>query len=247
MLIVEHLTFRFSGKPILDNVSFSLASGKLTCILGGNGTGKTTLFNVISGFLKPESGNVWCGERNLNQLDPFQISRLGVGRTFQDLRLIPKLSVRENILLAIPNHPGEQLTRALLPDNLNRVRDSDDRHRADSILDDYYLSEHADQPASELSFGQQKLLTLACCVALDANILLLDEPVAGISPEYSEQIVQRLANLKASGKTILLIEHQPEFLEQTGDRFLFLETGQIHAFETFSNLRDAPATQHVLI
>ena len=243
---VEQLSFHFPGRAILDRTSLELRPGAITCLLGGNGSGKTTLFNLITGFLQPDAGAIRLGERKLNGCAPFRISRMGVARTFQDLRLIGKLTVRENILLALPYHPGERLGRALLPGHLHRERDTTDCRKADVLLADYFLAEVADQPASEISYGQQKLLTLACCAAMDASLLLLDEPVAGISPEYRERIAERLASLKAAGKTILLIEHQPDFLERTGDAFLYLQAGRLHRFDTLAALRAAPVAHDAL-
>ena len=246
MLAIEQLCFRFPGRAILDRTSFELRPGAITCLLGGNGSGKTTLFNLITGFLRPDAGAIRLGERKLNGCAPFRISRMGVARTFQDLRLIGKLTVRENILLALPHHPGERPGRALLPQRLHRTRDAADRCKTDALLADYFLAEVADQPASEISYGQQKLLTLACCAAMDASLLLLDEPVAGISPEYRERIAERLASLKAAGRTILLIEHQPDFLERTGDAFLYLQAGRHHRFDTLAALRAAPVARDAL-
>lgn len=111
---------------------------------------------------------------------------------------------------------------------------------------EFFLEAVAEQPASEISYGQQKLLTLACCAALDAKLLLLDEPVASISPEYRERIAERLAGFKAAGKTILLIEHQPDFLERTGDAFLYLDAGRLHAYETLAELRATPLARATL-
>lgn len=246
MIAVEQLSFSFPSRTILDGASFQLRPGAITCLLGGNGSGKTTLFNLITGFLRPDAGSIGFGATELTGKAAFYISRLGVGRTFQDLRLIGKLSVRENVLLALPKHPGENLGRALLPPYLHRERDAADRRKASALLVEYFLAEVADQPASEISYGQQKLLTLACCAAMDASLLLLDEPVAGISPEYREHIAERLASLKAAGKTILLIEHQPDFLERTGDAFLFLQAGRLHRFDTLAELRAAPVAHDAL-
>lgn len=246
VLFAENLSFSHPGKQILDAVGFSLYAGTITCLLGGNGAGKTTLFNLITGFLRPETGAIFLDDTTLAERPPYRISRLGVARTFQDLRLIGKLSVRGNILLALPRHPGERLGRALLPPWFHRTRDAADLHKVDTLLEEFFLSQVADQTASEISYGQQKLLTLACCTAMGAHMLLLDEPVAGISPEYRERIAERLASLKAAGKTILLIEHQPDFLELTGDTFLFLQAAKLHNFDTIDLLRADPIAQDAL-
>ncbi|MEF8727913.1 MAG: ATP-binding cassette domain-containing protein [Accumulibacter sp.] len=246
MLTVEQLRFGFPGRLLLDGVNVQLRTHAITCLLGGNGSGKTTLFNLITGYLRPEAGSIRLGEMDLAHRAPFRISRMGVGRTFQDLRLIGRITVRENVLLALPQHPNEHLARALLPSNCHRDRDVADRCKADALLADYFLAEVADQPACEISYGQQKLLTLACCAALDANLLLLDEPVGGISPEYRERITELLTSLKGAGKTILLIEHQLDFLERTGNAFLYLQAGRLHRFDTLAALRAAPVAQDAL-
>lgn len=126
------------------------------------------------------------------------------------------------------------------------VRSRTEPPNADTLLADFFLAEVADQLASEISYGQQKLLTLACGAAMDARVLLLDEPVAGISPEYRERMAGRLASLRSAGKTILLIEHQPDFLERVGERFLFLEAGRLHSFDTLAALNAAPVAHAAL-
>jgi len=247
MLTAEHLTFGFPGRQILDAVGFALHPGTITCLLGGNGAGKTTLFNIITGFLQPHTGTLFLGKTSLTGHPPYRISRLGVARTFQDLRLIGKLTVRDNILLAQPQHPGERIGHALLPSSFNRERDAADQRKTVTLLEEFFLDQVADQAASELSYGQQKLLTLACCAAMDASLLLLDEPAAGISPEFRERIAKRLDSLKAAGKTILLIEHQVDFLEHTGDAFLYLQAGKLHGFDTLDQLRAAPVAHDAFI
>lgn len=242
----EKLSFGFTKRKILDAVDFCLRPASITCLLGGNGAGKTTLFNLITGFLRPDSGSLWYGHETLIGPAPYQISRLGVARTFQDLRLIGNLTVLENILLAIPRHPGEQLMRALLPACLNRAQDAESLDKADHLLAEFFLANAAGQLASKISYGQQKLLTLACCAAMDAGLLLLDEPVAGISPEYQERITNLLRRMKDFGKTILLIEHQPDFLDRTGDKFLVLQAGRLYPFSTMAELRAAPISHDAL-
>ena len=154
MFTAEKLTFSFPGKQVLDAVSFTLRAGTITCLLGGNGAGKTTLFNLITGFLRPDAGAISFGDTKLAGHPPYRISRLGVARTFQDLRLIGKLSVRDNLLLALPQHPSEQLGRALLPAHFHQKRDAEDLCKADTLLEEFYLAQVADQAASEISYGQ---------------------------------------------------------------------------------------------
>lgn len=242
MLAVDRLSFSFSRRLVLDGASFQLRPASITCLVGGNGSGKTTLLNLITGFLRPDSGRIRLGAHELVGVAPFRIGRLGVRRTFQDLRLIGKLSVRNNLLMSLPCHPGERLRGALVPSIFHRERDLVDNRRVMALLSDWSLAEVADKLASEISYGQQKLLTLACCAAMDASVLLLDEPVAGIAPEFREHISQRLATFKAAGKSILLVEHQADFLERTGDAFLFLQSGRLSHFGTLAELR---ASQHV--
>ena len=246
MIVVDQLSFSFPNRTILDRVGFQLRQGAITCLLGSNGSGKTTLFNLITGFLRPDAGSIRKDGVELAGRTPFYVNHRGIARTFQDLRLIGKLSVRENLLLAQPNLQGEKLYRALLPPRFSRNRTADLAKWADTALTDFCLTEIADAPASDISYGQQKLLSLACCVVNGADILLLDEPVAGISFDYRERIAEQLISLTAAGKTILLIEHQLDFLERTGNVFLFLHEGRMDHFNTLNELRDAPLSHDAL-
>jgi ABC-type branched-subunit amino acid transport system ATPase component len=247
MLTISGLYKTFGRSKVLDGIAFKLAPAAITCLVGGNGSGKTTLFNLISGFLRPDAGSILLGDNDLTKLEPFRTSRLGVGRTFQDLRLIGKLTVQENILLAMPQHPSEQIWRAMLSTYFHREYEMTVRGVAAEILTKFFLTDVANSLASKISYGQQKLLTLACCYATNAKVLLLDEPVAGLSPEYRERIVDLLLGLKRMEKTILLIEHQSDFLEPIGDAFLFIESGQMREFETLVDLRKTIATSYFCI
>jgi ABC-type branched-subunit amino acid transport system ATPase component len=235
---LENLRFTFPGKNhLLDDVSAALLEKKIYALMGGNGSGKTTLFNIISGFIRPQSGRIIFKGQDITGLPSYRINRLGVGRTFQDLRLISKLSVRENILLAMQHNPTDSWVKALLPrstfrQDLNRMSS-----KADGITTEYFLQGVASSFAGEISFGQQKLLNLACCVANGADLLLIDEPVAGISPVYREQITGLLKNLKHQGKTILMIEHNTDFVAETADHFLFLMDGRLQEYNTFDSLK----------
>ena len=171
-------------------------------LMGSNGAGKTTLFNLISGFIKLRSGEIFFSDKNLTQLQPYKINRQGIGRTFQDLRLITKLSVKENIVLAMQQNPTDNWLNAMLPENFQRRTNAALQKKADEIVDQFFLSDVKDSLAAEISYGQQKLLSLACCVANGATLLLLDEAVAGIQPEYRIKIAMLIKQLKEQGKTI---------------------------------------------
>lgn len=235
---LENLRFTFPGKNyLLNDVSVILGERKIYALLGGNGSGKTTLFNIISGYFRPQSGRVIFKGQDLSGLPPYRINRIGIGRTFQDLRLISKLTVRENILLAMQHNPTDSWVKALLPPRLFRDKLDRMNSKADGIIADYFLRGVESSLAGEISFGQQKLLVLACCVANGAELLLIDEPVAGISPAYREQMIHLLKNLKDHGKTILMIEHNTEFVAATADSFLFLTAGRLDEYSTFDSMK----------
>ncbi len=184
-LQLKNISFSFSPeKQILKNLSLSLEEKKIYALMGSNGAGKTTLFNLISGFIKPQSGEFFFKGKNLTHYQPYKINRHGIGRTFQDLRLITKLSVKENIVLAMPQNPTDKWLNAMLPENLYRKTIADLEKKADKIIERFFLSEVKNSNSGEISYGQQKLLSLACCVANEASLLMLDEPAAGVQPEH---------------------------------------------------------------
>lgn len=239
VLELKHISFGFThGKPILQNLSLSLEKNKVYALMGSNGAGKTTLFNLLTGFLRPQSGGIYFSSRKLTGQPPFRINRLGIARTFQDLRLITKLSVKENVVLAMRDNPSDQWLNAMLPGYFHRKSNATLEVKADDIIHQFFLDEVAQSNAGEISYGQQKLLSLACCVANGATLLLLDEPVAGIQPEYRNKIATLIKLIKGQGKTILLIEHNTDFINEVADRIFFLHDGIISTFETIEALRE---------
>jgi len=250
VLELRHIRFGFNGcKSLLDDVTLTLDKGKICTLMGGNGSGKTTLLNIISGFLKPKAGSEiilyplrsGTGEKiRLTELQPYNISRAGVGRTFQDLRIISRASVNENVLLAMKGNPGDNWLNALLPSLLYRKAGKRLQMRADDILSRCNLAGLRNRLAGELSYGQQKLLTLACCMAGDAELMLLDEPVAGISPVIKEHIASLLIELKKEHRTILLIEHNTDFIQEVTDHYIFLNNGVLSNYNSFQDMRSNP-------
>lgn len=238
LLELKHITYSFQpGKQIIQNLSLILEERKVYALMGSNGAGKTTLFNIISGFIKQKSGEILFENKSLSSAAVFQRNRLGIGRTFQDLRIITKLSVRENIILAMKGNPSDHVLKALLPPSIHREANKALKQRADEIVEQFFLLQVQHSRAGEISYGQQKLLTLACCVANDAKLLLLDEPVAGIQPEYRNKIALLIRQLKGQGKTIFLIEHNTEFISDVADSIFFLHDGRVSTFENIDSLK----------
>jgi ABC-type branched-subunit amino acid transport system ATPase component len=238
ILQTKHISFGFSPeKRILKDLSISLEEKKIYALMGSNGAGKTTLFNLISGFIKPQSGEIYFHKKKLTNQQPYKINQQGVGRTFQDLRLITKLSVKENIVLAMQQNPTDNWLNAMLPESFHRNTNTALEKKANEIVKQFFLSDVKNSLAAEISYGQQKLLSLACCVANGATLLLLDEAVAGIQPEYRNKIAKLIKQLKEQGKTILLIEHNTDFIADVADKIFFLHDGEISIFENMETLR----------
>jgi branched-chain amino acid transport system ATP-binding protein len=203
MIELRNLRKGFGDVRVLNGVSFCLEKGFVYTLKGGNGSGKTTLINIISGFLKPDEGSMKLKDEKIK-----------IGRTFQDLRLAMQMTVYENILLALEK-------RMFAYPNKEQLK------RAEEILEIVSLSEKRNELAGEISYGQQKLLTIGCCIANNADLLLIDEPVAGIDKDNRQKIIRLVKQLKQEGKTILQIEHHPDYINETSDYVLRMEQGVI--------------------
>ncbi|MUG99233.1 ATP-binding cassette domain-containing protein [Scytonema sp. UIC 10036] len=226
-LVLEKVSKSFDGLKVLKEISCCIQSGEIVGLLGLNGSGKTTLFNVMTNLLRADSGKVIFRERNLQQLSPHEIAKIGITRTFQDLRLIRRLTVLENVLLSFKNPPGEQLTNLFLNWKKSENLEIRNTRTALRLLENVGLADKINTLAEDLSYGQQKLLSIVCCLATGADLLLLDEPVAGVSPLAIEQIIQILKNLPLQNKSAVLIEHNPEVVREVCDRVFFLDAGSL--------------------
>ena len=227
-LCCDSLSKSFDGVHALEKVGVSFPTSGIAAVIGPNGAGKTTLINVLTGFLRPETGRCVFGNREITRLAPHRIARLGIARTFQDLRLIQQVSVLDNVMLARPNQRGERLLPALLRFGV-AAEETRNCEEAMRILRFVGLEEKASDPAGELSYGQQKLLTLACCLATEARVLLLDEPVAGVHPEMVEQILGLLRRLRDEGKLVVFIEHDIAAVRQVADVVIVMDNGRVIA------------------
>ncbi len=235
ILEIIKLSKSFGENLVLQNVNLKLQKGEICTLIGGNGTGKTTLFNLITGFVRPEQGAINYNGKVLNKINPVRINQLGVTRTFQDLRLITNLTVKENILLSFKNNQGEKLVNSLLPQSVLKEHYQKFSTKADEILHKIHLAGVVDSLAGEISYGQQKLLTLGCCIANNAELLLLDEPVAGIDKDNYQRILSVIKQLKRDGKTILQIEHNSEYNQTLSDKIWFFNKHRVTEFDDYKD------------
>ncbi len=218
----------FGGIRAVDKVSFGLEDGKITCLIGPNGAGKTTLFNLISGFLAPDEGEILFHSRRITGKPPYAIVRLGVARSFQNLRVFGRLTALENVTLAGPNQAGEKILHALF-DIRSRCREKErqNQDKALSLLRFVGLADKASQLAGGLAYPEQKLLILARVLAAEPELILLDEPAAGLDPLSLKQFLELIRTLIQEGKTICIVEHNLDVVRDLSDHCIFLSQGRI--------------------
>lgn len=221
----HELGLSFGGHKVLNGFSVTFAGAGITAVVGPNGAGKTTLFNVITGFIQPDSGECFLGDKQLTGRRPHSIARLGIGRTFQDVRFIARLSVIDNLLLAsnaVSGPTGIGL-RAFLSEKRIREEHSD---RCAEVLETIGLTQKAGDTASTLSFGQQKLLSIGCCLMNPRKYYLLDEPFAGVHPELVVTITETLKKMSKSSE-VIFIEHDFEIIEKIAERVVAIHQGHL--------------------
>ncbi len=223
---LQVLTKDFDGLRAVDHFSSSVAQGKVTGLIGPNGAGKTTIFNLISGFLQPTEGRVLYRERDITGVPPFKIVELGVARTFQDLRLFYRMSVLENVLLGFQRQQGESVVHAIFGQAGLRAERRKVREKALGILERLGLAEKSRELVQNLSYGEQKLLAIARAMATEADLLLLDEPAAGLARGAVERILALIRELVNGGRTVLLIDHHMEAVMGVSDWVIVLDAGK---------------------
>jgi ABC-type branched-subunit amino acid transport system ATPase component len=226
ILECEDLCKSFGGIKAADHLSLSFEAGKVTALIGPNGAGKTTIFHLISGSLKPDGGKIALNGRRIDGRPPWQVASLGVGRLFQDVRVFPRLTVRENVLVASPmNYRMKYWLDPLRTANAAAPKDQIER-----LLAIWDLAPHADVLAGALSYGQQKLLAMARLTIMNPLVLLLDEPTAGINLKLIPQLMAALRRLAGEGAAVVVIEHNMQVVLEVADWVYFLDEGQVTAF-----------------
>jgi len=226
-LEIQNISKSFDGLKAVDNFSCSIEKGTIMGLIGPNGAGKTTVFNVITGFLNQNSGSFFLDNRDISNFSTFDIAKRKMVRTFQDLRLIKELQVIENILLFFQDNPGESLFNIFFKKNNIKKIEKKNSEKAESLLEFAGIPEKKNDKAGNLSYGQQKLLSICCCLAADPKVILLDEPVSGVQPAIIEKISSMMKELVGNReKTIFLIEHNMNFVFKNCDKVIVMDHGK---------------------
>ncbi|MEM9216480.1 MAG: ABC transporter ATP-binding protein [Cyanobacteria bacterium P01_F01_bin.150] len=226
LLQAHQISKRFGGVLALDNVSLSVDSGSITGLIGPNGAGKTTLFTILASFTQPDTGSILFDGHSLDHLSPHQLTRYGLVRTFQVARVLSRLSVLENVLLAAQRHPGESIWQVWLRPHRVRTEENRQRKRAMDILESVGLAHMAHDYAGALSGGQRKLLELARALMVQPKLILLDEPAAGVNPTLIQQICDHIQRWNQQGISFLIIEHNMDVIMSLCDRVWVLAEGR---------------------
>ncbi|SNR30424.1 ABC transporter ATP-binding protein [Halorubrum vacuolatum] len=230
-LRVENLRKTFGGIVAVDDASFVVESGSLTGLIGPNGAGKSTTFNCITGAHKPDSGVVEFKGEAITGLRPDQIATRGLVRTFQIARSLEEMTVLENLMLAPKGQIGETLWRSVLPGARGQVikQEEELRERVWETLEFFEIDHLAQQQAGTLSGGQRKLLEMARALMTDPDMLLLDEPLAGVNPTLERKLLARIHDLQAEGYTFLLVEHDMDVIMEHCERVIVMHQGSVLA------------------
>lgn len=215
ILTVKNLDKHFGGVYAVHNCTFDIKEGTITSIIGPNGAGKTTLFNLITGITKPDKGTVRYKNKNITGLKPYEVARAGISRTFQLAKVFKYLTARDNLLLA------KQASDQELKKALDQVR----------------YARELDTISGELSYGNQRLLEIARALLLPHELLMLDEPTAGVNPKVRQELKAILKNIKKQGKTIVLIEHDMDFVMSISDEVIVLNEGTVLTHGTPAKVR----------
>jgi branched-chain amino acid transport system ATP-binding protein len=241
LLVVEGLSMRFGGLLAVNNVALKLNEGEIVSLIGPNGAGKTTVFNCLTGFYRPTGGTIKLRDRHLEGLPGQTIARMGVVRTFQHVRLFREMTVVENLLVAQHQHLKSGVFAGLLKTPAFRRAEADALERATVWLERVGLLEMANRSAGNLAYGQQRRLEIARCMVTRPELLMLDEPAAGLNPKETDELDHLIVELRNQHKvSVLLIEHDMKLVMGISDRIYVVNQGTPLAHGTPAEIRNNP-------
>ncbi|WP_255195599.1 ABC transporter ATP-binding protein [Halorarius litoreus] len=230
-LRVEGVVKRFGGITALDGASFSVEEGSITGLIGPNGAGKSTMFNCITGVHEPDAGTIRFHGEELVGKEPYQIAQMGLVRTFQIARELEEMTVLENMMLAPKNQLGESVWRSVTPGARQGVVQQEEelREAVWETLEFFEIDHLAEEYAGTLSGGQRKLLEMARALMTDPEMVLLDEPLAGVNPTLEDKLLERIHELREQGYTFLLVEHDMEVIMNNCEHIIVMHQGNVLA------------------
>ncbi len=236
-LKVINLKKSFGGLKAVDVQSLNFNTNELTSIIGPNGAGKTTFFDLISGFQDSDEGKVYLNDKNITRSQPYSIARLGMIRTFQLTKVFDRMTVLENMMFSASTVNNDSFIKSLIRLPSQKTIEKNIKEKSFEIMKDLNIDHMANSYARELSGGQKKLLELGRSIINDPDILLLDEPLAGVNPKLAEEILQIILNLSKKGISILMVEHNIEAVMKISQRVIVLAEGMVIADDTPENVR----------
>ncbi len=227
VLRVEDLQKSFGALVATDHATFEVERGTITGLIGPNGAGKSTLFNLISGFYEPDGGTVTVNGTDVTGTEPYEVAEHGLIRTFQTPRKLEGMTVREAMLVGPRHQPGESFVKLFIDPGTVGEHEQQNLADVERILEEFEIDHLATQPATDISGGQMKLVELARAMLAEPEVLLLDEPVAGVNPTLRNKLAEQIRRLNEQGTTFLLIEHDMEFVMSLADPVIVLDRGSV--------------------
>ena len=237
ILEVEHLTRRFGGLVAVNDISFDVKKGEVLSIVGPNGAGKTTLFNLITGIDRADVGSVMFDGQNVTGFAPQRLAKMGIGRTFQNIRLFKNLNALENVMIGRVSRTRSGLFDALTCSALDRRERTEMIEQAEALLDWVGVGANRFRMPSELPYGDQRRVEIARALALEPKLLILDEPTAGMVAREAQEVIKLIGRLRDAGVTLMLIEHNMNVVMSTSDRVVVISFGQKIAEGTPAEIR----------
>jgi branched-chain amino acid transport system ATP-binding protein len=225
VLELQTISRSFGGVHALSSVSAELGEDEILGLIGPNGAGKTTLFNIISGLQRADQGKILLRDQDLTELPAHRIARAGIGRTFQNVRIFPELTVLENAMVGRHSRSRAGLLRAMLKLPFERREEKQVRQYCLKLLEELGLDDRASEPAANLAFGKMRMLEIARALASDPQVLLLDEPAAGLNRTETDRLAETIQAIRDRGVAIILIEHDMRLVMEISDRVVVLNQG----------------------